>query len=538
MMASVCEFTYRTVARHRQSLSRLARILSGNQIDPPTYRLVRRIFLQLLGVVYFIAFISLAGQVEGLVGADGIFPADRVLRIVEQSQPPDSLSRFHVHPTFSWFNDSDGFLQVQCVAGIAISALLIAGIAPLPCLLLLWMLYLSLVTVGGIFMGFQWDNLLLETGFLAIFLAPVRLWPNLAKEGPPSRIVIWLFRWLLFRLMFASGCVKLLSGDPTWRDLTALNFHYETQPLPTVIGWYAHHLPEWFQKLSCIGMFGVELVVPFFIFLPRRARWIALWSFIGLQVSIAITGNYTFFNLLTVLLCLLLLDDRMFMQLCPRWLPFRSVDAETASANAQHPMIARLRLAVVSVLALTLLSITSLQFIGMFSRSLDGPGPMLALYRWAAPLRSANSYGLFAVMTTTRAEIIVEGSDDGQSWHPYEFHHKPGDLTRRPEFVAPHQPRLDWQMWFAALGTYEANPWFVHFCLRLLQGSPKVLGLLEHNPFPDAPPKFIRASLYHYHVTDLAERRATGTWWRREFRGLYCPTLSSRRKDASALSEP
>jgi len=340
--------------------------------------------------------------------------------------------------------------------------------------------------------------------------------------------------------------VKLLSGDPTWRNLTALTFHYQTQPLPTWIGWYSQQLPVWFQKLSCAIMFGIELGAPFLIFTPRRLRFLGAALLAGLQVLILLTGNYTFFNWLTLALCLLLLDDFALAMIVPRKLSGlfpvnQSCGCELSNGGAHgvtrpaSSMVGRAILCppglrwprpLLVVIAVVILSASSFTL----AVTLGCRSPLLAPFGWVAgqlaPLRSVNNYGLFAVMTTQRNEIIVEGSNDGAIWLAYEFRYKPGDVTRRPSFVAPFQPRLDWQMWFAALGDYQQNPWFGNFCERLLQGSPDVLALLDKNPFPDKPPHFIRAEFYNYHFTNFAERRATGAWWKRESIGEYLPSVS------------
>ena len=522
---------------------------------------MRWVFLRSLGVIYLIAFVSLWVQIIGLVGSDGILPAKPAMDAMRQTADAQhlGLGRYHLVPTLCWFKATDGFLEFQCAAGATLAVLLIIGFAPAPCLFLLWLIYLSLATVGREFLSFQWDNLLLETGFLAIFLAPLQLWPRLSRAAPPSRLVLWLLRWLLFKLMFQSGCVKLLSGDPAWRNLTALTFHYETQPLPTWIGWYAHQLPVWAQKASALAMFGIELFVPFLIFAPRRPRRFACLVLVLFQALILLTGNYCFFNLLTIALCLLLLDDAALQALLPPRLrnslflekaeiTGRQCNAslpdihDSQSSSPDHESPAPLPtpqlparsprkprhwpVQITVPLACIALATSLMQFSGMFRVPIPWPRPMVGLYAWLAPFRSFNNYGLFAVMTTSRPEIIIEGSNDGVAWLPYEFKYKPGDVKRRPRFVAPHQPRLDWQMWFAALGNYRQNPWLINFCLRLLEGSRPVLALLEHNPFPHAPPRYIRAVVCDYHFTDLAARRRTGAWWSGEEKGLYLPPLS------------
>ncbi len=482
-------------------------------------------FLRLLAVVYFIAFVSLWTQIDGLIGTNGIMPAAPMMASYQQAveQQHIGLDRYRLVPTLCWWRADDFSLNAQCVAGAALSLLVIFGIAPALCLFLMWAIYLSLSTVGGIFLGYQWDALLLEVGLLAIFFAPLRLWPRRNTATRLSTTMLWLLRWLMFRLMFASGCVKLLSGDATWHNLTALNYHYETQPLPTWIGWWAHQLPHSIQTASTAVMFFIELVLPLFILLPRRLRLLSVWPFVALQVCIALTGNYCFFNFLTAILCVPLLDDRALLKLLPRTLHERWQRSE---APPRTDWFARLHRMTIGIVAVVVLLTTSLLTLAMFRVPLGWAQPVAALYGWISPLRSINSYGLFAVMTTSRPEIIVEGSADGKTWLAYEFKYKAGDLNRRPRFVAPHQPRLDWQMWFASLGDVRGNPWFINFVGRLLQGSPEVLALMAHNPFPAAPPKYIRAVTYDYHFTDPATRRATGAWWRREFKGEYCPPLS------------
>jgi len=480
--------------------------------------------LRALGLIYLIAFVSFWTQISGLIGHNGILSTDQFMSAVKQQCDTQGIGweRFHLLPTLCWVNLSDDFLNFQCATGTVLSILLIAGVAPAPCLALLWLFYLSLSIVSRDFLGFQWDNLLLETGFLAIFFAPLQLLPRLSLEASSSRIVLWLLRLLLFKLMFSSGCVKLLSGDPNWRNLTALTFHYQTQPLPTWIGWYAQQLPLWFQKFSCAAMFAIELGAPFLIFAPRRIRFFGCVAIVFLQILILLTGNYTFFNFLALALCLLLLDDFVLQHILPRkWFGPLSINHQPSTINKF-----RWPRAITIPLATVVLAISLFQMISIFGVRSNLLMAAAMLDGWLQPLRTVNSYGLFAVMTTERREIIVEGSNDGTNWLPYEFKYKPGDVNRRPGFIEPFQPRLDWQMWFAALGNYQQNPWFGNFCEQLLQGSPEVLALLGKNPFPNHPPRFIRAEFYDYRFTNCAERRATGAWWKREFVGEYLPPVS------------
>ncbi len=522
--AGFTEWSYHLIARHRPFFSFVTRMLWGRHVERPSYVFVRRTFLSCLGIIYLIAFLSLWVQVTGLLGNDGIVPVnDKMTELKQEAKEAHiGFSRYFRVPTLCWLNSSDAFLKFQCAAGTILAIVLIFGIVPAPCLFLLWLIYLSLCTVGSPFLDFQWDILLLETGFLAIFFAPLQLLPrHPSRETPPSRIVLWLLRFLLFKLMFQSGCVKLLSGDLVWRRGTALNFHFETQPLPTWIGWYAHQMPAWMHRSDTWMMFAIELAVPFLIILPRKPRQLAFLAFVALQLFILLTGNYCFFNLLAMVLCIPLLDDAALQRCLPRkWCG----DGSTAVSPKVEFRYARW--VYLTPLVGVVLITSGLQFCWMFRLSGAIPGPLTRLYTTVMPFRSFNSYGLFAVMTISRPEIIIEGSNDGANWQPYEFKYKPGDLKHRPRFVAPHQPRLDWQMWFAALSDYGHNLWFENFCARLLQGSPQVLALMGKNPFPNAPPKFLRAIVYDYQFTDAATRRKTGEWWKREPKQIYLPKVS------------
>jgi len=312
--------------------------------------------------------------------------------------------------------------------------------------------------------------------------------------------------------MFSSAAAKLTSGDPTWRHLTALTFHYETQCLPPWTAWYAHHLPLAFQRFSCATMFVIEGLVPFLFFAPRRLRFAGAFATIGFQLLIAITGNYGFFNWLTIALCVPLLDDGVFRR--------TPVTADRIPAGGCAPAWL-LRPVAVALLALSLVPLGDV--VGL-SRGWLGPLP--ALERQLSPLDVVNRYGLFAVMTTRRLEISIEVSDDGVRWREYPFRWKPGDVTRRPAFVAPYHPRLDWQMWFAALSEFGRDRWFLAFCRALLEGSPSVRALMGRDPHPGAPPRYVRALAYDYHYSDAGTRRATGAWWTRALIGPYGPALA------------
>ena len=521
----VSKAAYRLVAGHREFFSKLTQLACGRDPEPSSYVLSRWVFLRLLGLVYVIAFLSLRGQVVGLIGAHGILPVGDFLQAVQHNFGSEGYRLF---PTLAWISSSDSALKLLCSVGALFGLLVILGVVTGPALALAWLCYLSLVTVGQDFLSFQWDILLLEAGFLAIFLAPLRPFEPPWRSGTSfvSTMVIWLERWLLFRLIFLSGAVKLLSGDPTWRNFTALEYHYWTQPLPTPVAWYAAQLPAWFQRMSVVGVFALELGVPFLIFAPRRLRRVAASLIVSFQLLIALTGNYCFFNLLTIFLCVLLLDDSFFR----RWLPTRLIDRLTEGAGAERNVspLASAGKVMRAVLVVLILMISGSEMLATFKQEGAVPGFARQLVSFQAPFDLANTYGLFAVMTTSRIEIVVEGSNDGQIWQAYVFAYKPGNVARCPTWVAPYQPRLDWQMWFAALGTYQENRWFSNFMIRLLQGVPEVTTLLATNPFPNGPPRYVRAVAYDYHFTDSSARRATGDSWRREREGLYFPEVSLR----------
>ena len=526
--APISETAYKFIARHRGLASTITRLLWGKDVRPPTYFWAQRWFLRALGLTYLIAFLSLWVQVDGLIGSNGVSPLNQFLPAARAQLGQDAYALL---PTLCWFNSSDAFLHFLCGAGVVISLLLIFGIAPAPSLVALFAFYLSLSMAGQIFLSFQWDVLLLETGFLAIFFAPWRLWPRgllLWPGSPPpgtgqpvSHAGLFLLKLLLFKLILMSGVVKLTSGDDSWgwvnqsfhwSALTALDYHYWSQPLPTVFGWWADKSPEWFKHFSVAFCLAVEIIVPFFIWAPRRPRLIAAGLMIFLQLAIAITGNYCFFNLLTIALCLLLIDDA-------------SIGRKYVTVRDRRYSYRLRRYAAIGVIIVTLPINAWLIFTAFKPRSRP-PHALATVYEQLEAFRIVNGYGLFRVMTKDRGEIVVEGSAEGVEWLPYEFKWKPGDVKRVPGWCAPHQPRLDWQMWFAALESPQQNPWLVGLIVRLLQGSHEVTGLLAHNPFPDKPPRYIRATFYRYRFTTTSELRQTGAWWKREELREYLPALS------------
>jgi hypothetical protein len=478
------------------------------------------LFLRLLGLCHLFAFLSLWHQLDGLIGEHGVVPATQWLDAVARQLGPD---RFWKVPTLCWLDPSDAFRQTLCAAGSVLALALTVGLAPRLTLFLLWVLYLSLCSVGGAFFGFQWDALLLESTFLAVFIAPSNWRPSLpGSTSAPRRLALIALWWLLFRLMLLSGAVKLLSKDKLWAGLSALSVHFETQPLPTPLAWWAHQLPQAVLTASCVTMFSIELAFPFLLLCGSLGRRTAGLAFMSLMGLIALTGNYCFFNLLVIALSLSLLDNAFLQRLAPRLRLNAHGPPDGLPIPASFPWLA--------------LSATPLLLLGLWCGAVQTTATLFqirAMPRWAAtplewvaPLRTINNYGLFAVMTKTRPEVILEGSADGRIWKEYGFKWKPGSPADPPSFVAPHQPRLDWQMWFAALGNLRQNPWLSNLMIRILQGEPAPLALLNVNPFPEKPPRFLRAALFQYKFTSPEQKSASGDWWERSYQGDYCPPIS------------
>jgi predicted DCC family thiol-disulfide oxidoreductase YuxK len=498
--AVISELVYAFIAAHRPTVYRVSVLLWGRNPEPPRYDLVSFLFLRLFGLIYLSAFISFAVQAQGLIGSHGILPLAELVDAVASRYGPE---RFFLMPMVFWLDASDFAIQAVCWAGAGFSLLLVFNLLPRLSLFLLYALYLSLFYGGQTFMNFQWDTFLLETGFIALLLS---------FATTPG---VWLLRWLLFRFMFMSGVVKLLSGDPNWWNLSALSYHFLTQPLPTPLAWYGAQLPPSVLKFTTGGMFFIELVLPFLIFSPRRLRFVAAIGILLLQSSILITGNYNWFNLQTMLLCLPLFDDSAIQKVLPRsFVRTRSFHGE--KKTPKRPVAIR----VVSALALLIVFCSVVEMDTRFGGS--PPAVAQAIERFFWPLHITSPYGLFAVMTTERDEIIIEGSYDGVEWREYEFRYKPGNVAREPRWNIPHQPRLDWQMWFAALEDPRRLVWFSRFLQRLLQNEPAVTALLEKNPFPDKPPVYVRALFYDYNYADSNEK-AEGVWWKRKLLGPYFP---------------
>jgi len=507
LFAAVSEASYRLIAGRRNLAMRVTRLLWGVPVPAKSYAIAVELFLRALGLIYFIAFLSFGVQASGLIGSSGILPVCELMPAVRDNF---GASAYRIFPTLLWFRCSDHAITAIWIGGVVLSVLLLVGRQKRAACAGLFVLYLSLVTAGQVFMSYQWDALLLEAGFLAILLG----W---------SPVILLLLRWLLFRLMFMSGAVKLFSGDPNWRNLSALHYHWETQPLPTPPAWYVFQLPEWFQRAATASTLTIEFAVPFLILFPRRIRQLGAAIILALQILIFLTGNYTFFNLLTVALCLLLLDDAFLARFVPRRFARPAAESQGASPGAPSGRRAPARRALAMVVATVTLLVSISE---MTARFLHLELPLAnEAWRLVGPFNIVNSYGLFAVMTTSRPEIILEGSNDGEHWLEYSFKYKAGELRRRLPWVEPHQPRLDWQMWFAALGNYRSDPWILRLSYRLLQASPEVLELMDKNPFPQAPPRYLRAVVYDYRFANWQERRETGARWRREIQGYYLPPL-------------
>jgi hypothetical protein len=478
---------------------------------------VRRLFLQALGGIYLIAFTSLGRQVRGLYGSRGILP----MRELFESPRLAAMGRerYRRVPSLFWLNSSDAALVWGCRTGQVLAAMVMVGLAPQAALAGLWALYLSYVSAGRDFLSFQWDTLLLEVGLLAALTAPSGPRPGLGRYEP-TRVEVLLWRVLVFRLYFGSGVSKLQSGDETWRELSACAYYYETAPLPTRGGWAAHHLPPRLHELSTLMVLVVETAGPFLALAPRPLRHLGFWLFSGLQGLILATGNYGFFNVLSAALGLWLLED-------PGG-PGR--EARESGTSAESPPLWRQLLG--GAVAVPVLALGVSEVLARFGLPRRPVRALDWLQQQVRTLRVVNPYGLFAVMTVRRPEILLEGSEDGETWRPYTFRYKVGDPERPPRQVAPHQPRVDWQMWFAALSSPPG--WLLAMVVRLLEGSPDVLALLEDNPFPEHPPRFIRAVLYDYRMAAPATRRSTGAWWERERLGLYLPPLSLTQGEAGS----
>ncbi len=486
------------------------------------YRWTRFWILRLLGLLYLMGFLILINQGPALIGHDGLLPADRyVARIVAQAGSRGSA--FWDLPTvFYWLGTSDRTLAVMAWIGAALSSLVLAGFANAFVMAALWALYMSFVHIGQLWYGYGWEIQLLETGFLAIFLAePLDPRPMLGLVGghpqtparDPPRPVVWLFRWLIFRIMLGAGLIKL-RGDPCWRDLTCLYTHYETQPIPNPLSAFFHHLPHAVQKASVLFNHACELVVPFFVFGPRRVRHIAGGLLLAFQCILILSGNLAFLNWLTIVPILACFDDSLLERLVPqRWRSRDPTAAAIPPAGRVHRMAAWALVALVAGLSL-----------GPIGNLLSTEQVMNTSFN---AFDLVNTYGAFGTVGRERDEIVFEGTEDATpdesaTWKPYEFRCKPGDPNRRPCVMSPYHYRLDWQIWFAAMTDPQGAPWTLHFVWKLLHGDPRTLGLLAGDPFPGRPPRFIRARLWRYRFT----RDHEPGYWHRDLLGDWLPPLS------------
>lgn len=518
LFSIVSEAAYSKIARHRVLASKITRLFYGSTVRPSRFGFARRVFFFGVGVSAFAAFTSLAVQVRGLIGEKGILPAAAMLERLRETLGKTRLLEL---PTLFWFDARDEVLLAACVLGAGLSLLVAAQVAWGPLLLVLWALYLSLVNVGGVFLAFQWDALLIEVLLFAALLAPW-LPRRQLLAGEPSKIARFAVLALLFKLHFMSGLVKILSHSPTWKDLTALQYHYWTQPLPNPLSPLADRMPQPVHAASTLYMFAAEFLAPFLLFGPRRLRHLGAGMIALLQVGIVTTGNYGFFNLLSLSLCALAIDDAAWRSLLPsRLAGWIDEDAPPPRFRPTDVLRGGLGLALVTLSAAPLWrTVSPTTFPGFLRRASAS----------IAQFRSANAYGLFAVMTTERKEIELEGSEDGVTWKRYEFRYKPSPGDETLPTAHAHMPRVDWQMWFAALGSCRGNPWFLQLQQRLLEGaSPEVSRLFARDPFRGGPPpRFLRTPTYDVRFRRGGEGEDGGEseriWTARE-EGPYCPML-------------
>lgn len=501
------------------------------------HHIARWIFLRALGLIYFSAFYSLVFQIRGLMGPRGILPASEYLVSVERSL--GSL-RYWFAPTLLWFSTSSHMLMALCWVGVAASLLVVANIWPRAMLLVCFACFLSFVSAAGDFSGYQSDGMLLEAGFISLFFAPGGLLPGWGRTSLPPRASLFLLQWEWFRIYFESGVVKLASGDPQWRHLTAMDQYYQNGPLPTWIGWYVQHLPHWFHASTVVATFALELGLVWMLFLPRRWRIVCFFLVTPWQIVVILTANYCFLNYIVLAMGFLLLDDRFLLRFVPMmWRAGLSAtnepeaEPEPKAAAVKDPPqtfaegfrhhLRALRFAVIAVMLSWIFYATTLPMLQMAWRSIPLPvTPVAAL----EPFRIANQYGLFAVMTPNRYEIEFQGSNDGTTWLVYPFRYKPQDVKQPPGIYAPYQPRFDWNLWFASLGTWTQYPIVPRTEEALLSNDPDVLELFAGNPFPEKPPQMVRAILWQYWFSTIEEKRTEGIWWHRKLLGTYAPTLA------------
>ena len=495
-------------------------------------RLIARwLFLRALGGIYFAAFLALVFQARGLIGTAGILPARTYLAELHGT----GVLRFWYAPSLLWINSSNGMLLTLVWLGLVASVLLVCNVAPRWMLLACFVCFLSFVGVAQDFGAYQSDGMLLEAGLLSLFVAPAGLLPGWGGRSLPSRAAVFLLLWEWFRIYFESGVVKIQSGDPTWRHLSAMYEYYQNGPLPTWVGWYLQQLPHWFH----IGTAGLTLLMEFVLvwmaFLPRPFRIACFVMVTAWQAGVIATANYAFLNYLVLTLAVFLLDDAVLLRWIPRrfraGMPAMESDATLREESAgqqseeEQPLQVRHGAAVaVSAVMLTWVGYdTTAELLRMLLPAVPLPqAPIAAL----EPFRVANSYGLFANMTPHRFEIEFQGSDDGTTWKPYEFRFKPQEVNARPRIYAPYQPRFDWNLWFASLSNWREEPIVPLTEERLLDGDRDVLLLFRSSPFPGQPPRYVRAVIWQYWFSTPVQKRLTDAWWTRTLLGSYAPTVT------------
>ncbi|HEX4123009.1 MAG TPA: lipase maturation factor family protein [Verrucomicrobiae bacterium] len=478
-----------------------------------SYWLTRFVILRWLGFVYAVAFFSAATQILPLIGSHGLLPLDLFLTRVENILGSPSAGFVRL-PSLFWFAHSDAVLQGTAWAGFAISCAVMAGYANAIVMTLLWVLYMSFVHLGQDWYGYGWEIQLLETGFLGIFLCPLVDGRPFPKREPPV-VVIWLFRWLIFRIMLGSALIKL-RGDKVWRNLTALYYHFETQPIPGPLSRWFQFLPHWMLKGGVLFNYLAELIAPFFAFYPCVARRIAGVIMVAFQFSLILSGNLSFLNWLTIVPALACFDDGFLAKLLPRAM-VNWAGAAAAAAQPSRPMrgIAWTVAVIIGILSV-------FPVVNMLS-------PRQVMNTSFDPLDLVNTYGAFGSVGRERLNVIFEGTDaetpDARAvWKPYLYKALPVLLNRRPPQIAPYQPRLDWQMWFASMEDANDYPWTFHLVWKLLHNDPGTLSLFGGNPFPNKPPRYIRAVLYRYQFAPPGNPE--GNWWKREEISLWLPPFS------------
>lgn len=488
----------------------------------------RWIFLRALGLIFFSAFYSLAFQIQGLIGERGILPAGDYLATIRGAVP--GLQRFWYAPSVLWLDTSDHALTILVVAGMACSLLVVVNVWPRVTIALSTLLFLACIATLQEFSSYQSDGMLLEAGVLSIFFAPRGIRPKLGADDPPSRLALFMLRWEWLRIYFESGVVKIASGDPHWRNFTAMDDYYQNGPLPAWPGWYVQHLPHWYHAGTVALTLVVELFLVWAVFLPRRFRIGCFVVVTALQIGIIATANYAFLNYLVLVLGVLLLDD----DAVGWFLTHVRIPSTTSVASPAHAWSRTVWSSWTELAALGWVFYATVW--AFFAPGARGP---LALPEHAlAPFRIANAYGLFATMTEARYEIEFQGSaDGGKTWIAYPFRYKPQDPLARPGVYAPYQPRFEWNLWFASLGPWQSSPWVVATQQRLIEGSPSVLRLLRRDPFAGTPPPLVRTVLWQYWFTDEGTKRRTGAWWRRTQLGLFSGVLSRRADGGFALTD-